>query len=593
VQADHYTLDVYAHEGRLRDEINYIHRSGIRLVDLLFDERILPPDCLTYRREFLGFLERERARSYDRAGWHSLSWRSYSRAVAAAPVSLLHARSLRRFFVSLIFSTLQKVEGPVASPPSHWLFGHQRDFYANPIEFTAKAVGRFRTNIRLKLQEQTYLLVGEQDVDQVLRRNAYNYQPAGISRIVPAFASALLGTPHPRHEPQRRWLASFLDTKAIDAWVPMVGEILKRKMASIPDIAPLDIAPVIRSANFEIASWIILGCDSHDVMERLDHLISKSHSYSTRDLRSFVSLPRWVPLRSRRVVNKVEKEIDGIFHALVSRDKEHSPPSVLHQMLAERRLGRGRSLRDIRYNITGLLLASCEPVAMTTTLALHLLGNDQALQERIVDEFVQAKIRLSALPMNRSELRELVLLNGFIDEVHRLYPAEWLLTREAVHAERLPSGLLVRRGDQVMININCMHRNADKFPDPDRCDPDRFRQRGLKASGTYLPFGAGVTACLGQPLARLIISMSKLCVAIEVAYRISRGRHRSGKRELLLHSAERAGIDPPARKGCHQLWLHYRRSFPLSDRIRMRFVAVHRSLLARNGRNAKSAPMSA
>jgi glycosyltransferase involved in cell wall biosynthesis len=170
-QADHTTLDVFAHGARLRDDINYIHRSGLRLMDVLFDERVLPPDCLIYRQEFLGFMERERSRSYHRAGWHSLSWRSYRRAVAAAPASLLHARSLRRFFVSLGLSALRKDEGPVASPPSHWLFGHQRDFYANPIEFTANAVDRFRTNIRLNLQKRTYLLVREQDVEQVLKRS--------------------------------------------------------------------------------------------------------------------------------------------------------------------------------------------------------------------------------------------------------------------------------------------------------------------------------------------------------------------------------------------------------------------------------------
>jgi len=114
---------VFAHEARLRDDIHYIHRSGLHLVDVLFDEDILPRDCLTYRQAFLGFIERERARSYYRAGWHSLSWRSYGRAVAAAPASLLQARSLRRFFASFVYSALRKHEGPVASPPSHWLFG--------------------------------------------------------------------------------------------------------------------------------------------------------------------------------------------------------------------------------------------------------------------------------------------------------------------------------------------------------------------------------------------------------------------------------------------------------------------------------------
>jgi len=75
---------------------------------------------------------------------------------------------------------------------------------------------------------------------------------------------------------------------------------------------------------------------------------------------------------------------------------------------------------------------------VTTTLALHLLGKDQTLQDRIVDELLRAKSKLNGSPISYPDLREFVLLNRFIDEVHRLYPAEWLLTRQAVHTERLP-----------------------------------------------------------------------------------------------------------------------------------------------------------
>ena len=72
----------------------------------------------------------------------------------------------------------------------------------------------------------------------------------------------------------------------------------------------------------------------------------------------------------------------------------------------------------------------------------------------------------------------MVLLNSFIDEMHRLYPAEWLLTRVADQNDRLPSGLLVRRRNQVMINLNILHKNPSAFPDPNRFDADRFRERG-------------------------------------------------------------------------------------------------------------------
>jgi pentalenene oxygenase len=447
-----------------------------------------------------------------------------------------------------VHSALKKHEGPVASPRSHWLFGHQREFYADPIAFIAKAVGRFRTNIALKLQERTYVLVREQDVDRVLRRNAYNYQPAGISRIVPAFAGAVLGTPHPEHEPLRRWLAPFFRANELAAWVAVVSEILERRAADIPVGTTFDIAPVMRSINFEIASRIVVGAMPPQVMDRLDHLILKSHSYSTRVLRSFLRLPRWVPLRPHRVVRTVEREIDTIFHSLISRDSANKPPSILDQMLAERSRGEGRPLKDLRYTAAGLLLAACEPVAMTTTMALHLLGKDPALQNRIVDELARVKSKLGAAPISHLDLRELVLLNGFIDEVHRLYPAEWLLTREAIRTDRLPSGLLIRGGDRVMIDLNCFHRNADRFPDPDRCNPDRFRQGGMKPNGSYLPFGAGATVCLGQSLARLIILMSLVTM-------LTKWRIESLEADIGLDSLNCFSIAP---KGPVSLSLHER-----------------------------------
>jgi cytochrome P450/glycosyltransferase involved in cell wall biosynthesis len=533
VQTTHHTLDVFAHAGRLRDNIRFIHKSDVTLVGVLFDPSLLSPDFMQYRRAFLGFLELERSRSYYRAGWHSLSWRSYCRAVVAEPRSLLKLRSFRRFVLSL-FSSAWRKEGPVRSPRSHWLFGHQRDFYSDPIAFTANATAQSCANVRLHLQRPTYLINEEDDVQHILRHNARNYQPGGISRIAPAFARAVLGTLHPKHDQARRWLAAFFTHRNIALWAPKISAILDRRTADLPANAAFDIGPSIRSLNFEIASWIVLGCDSPEVIRKLDDLLIKSHSYSTRILRSYLRLPLWVPLRAQRVINKSEREIDAIFLGLAGQGDERSPPSLLHQMLDERRSGAGRSLEDIRSNTAGLMLASSEPVATTTTLALHRLGKDRILQERLFDEIMEARAKWNgaaglALPSSLAELRDLVLLNSFIDEVHRLYPAEWLLTRVADQRDRLPSGLLVRRRNQVMISLGEVHKNPNAFPDPNRFDADRFRRRGGEASRSYMPFGSGAAACVGQPLSRLIIAMSLIAM-------LSRWRVESREDEVQLQS---------------------------------------------------------
>lgn len=508
VQSDFCTLDVISHQGRVRDNVNYVDTSDLQLVDVLFDEKLLPAEALAAKRDFVGFIERERARSYYRAGWHSAAWRAYLRAVRATPHSIRDLRHVRRFLVSAAFAAARKDEGPVARPPGRWPMGHRRAFFSDPIAFTFDAAQRYGKTVRLDLQRRTYLLSDRRDIRHVLSRNYLNYQPAGISRTAPAFADGLLGTRHPHHGPMRRWLTRYLDPRDIDDYRPAISEILDRRFAAIPSNTTLDIATIVRATHFEIASRIVLGCESADHIERLDHLILKSHNYSFRIARSFVRLPRWIPLRPQRAIKMSEDEIDEIFGDLVRSRKSNDPPSILGKMLADAGSGSERLPPDIRGNVVGLMLAACDPTTIPTYLSIFLCGKNPAHQERIADEIAAFSELSTPGAREHFDYRRMPSLNRFIDEVLRLYPSEWLLTRQANQSERLPTGLLIRRGNQVMVSIYNLHRNGEQYPHPDVFDPDRFAAAGTKPSGDYMPFGAGARACLGQPLSRLIISMS-------------------------------------------------------------------------------------
>jgi glycosyltransferase involved in cell wall biosynthesis len=70
-QIEAQTLDVIAHDGRLRDDVNSIHQSGLAVVEMLFDPEVLPAEAMALRHLFESFIEGERARAYHRAGWHS------------------------------------------------------------------------------------------------------------------------------------------------------------------------------------------------------------------------------------------------------------------------------------------------------------------------------------------------------------------------------------------------------------------------------------------------------------------------------------------------------------------------------------------
>ena len=93
-------------------------------------------------------------------------------------------------------------------------------------------------------------------------------------------------------------------------------------------------------------------------------------------------------------------------------------------------------------------------------------------------------------------------LDGVLREAMRLFPP-------ARHIDRCPmedteiGGEIVRRGDNVVVSPAVTHREPDLHRRSTEFDPDRWIEPGrTRRKGAYLPFGAGVHTCIGEPLAR-------------------------------------------------------------------------------------------
>jgi cytochrome P450 len=86
-----------------------------------------------------------------------------------------------------------------------------------------------------------------------------------------------------------------------------------------------------------------------------------------------------------------------------------------------------------------------------------------------------------------------------LDEVMRLRPPAWAMTRMARRDDRL-RGHLVEAGTTVMFGIYFAHRHPDFWDEPEVFRPERFTPERIKArhSHAYLPFAAGPRACIGR-----------------------------------------------------------------------------------------------
>ncbi|MDO3702927.1 cytochrome P450 [Micromonospora sp. C28SCA-DRY-2] len=126
-------------------------------------------------------------------------------------------------------------------------------------------------------------------------------------------------------------------------------------------------------------------------------------------------------------------------------------------------------------NLVLLLMAGWETVA-------NMLGSGLVI---LLDHPEQAR-RLRADPS---------LAPGFVDEILRMEsPIQWTLRWAA--EDVTVAGVHVKANQHVQMMLGAANRDPNRFPDPDRFDPDRPNNHPLT-------FGAGAHICLGQALGRL------------------------------------------------------------------------------------------
>jgi cytochrome P450 len=87
----------------------------------------------------------------------------------------------------------------------------------------------------------------------------------------------------------------------------------------------------------------------------------------------------------------------------------------------------------------------------------------------------------------------------------RLRPPSWIVVRDVLREDALPSGARLAPGARVYASQWVTHRDPRLHPEPERFDPDRFldERAARRAVYAYFPFGAGPRDCIGRGLAIL------------------------------------------------------------------------------------------
>lgn len=103
---------------------------------------------------------------------------------------------------------------------------------------------------------------------------------------------------------------------------------------------------------------------------------------------------------------------------------------------------------------------------------------------------------------------QLEWLNACFLEAMRIYPPVWHIPRVAVE-EDVVCGYRIPKGARVLVSVWSTHRDPSVYPDPTAFKPERWLGDAAKERPrfSYLPFGGGRRACVGQGFALLNASI--------------------------------------------------------------------------------------
>ncbi len=180
--------------------------------------------------------------------------------------------------------------------------------------------------------------------------------------------------------------------------------------------------------------------------------------------------------------------------------------------------GLGMTDSQLRDQVMTLLMAGHETTAKALTWTWYLLDRHRQVAQRLHAE--HAAVLGGRLP-TIEDLPCLPYTWMILQEVMRLYPPVWIMSRRAV-ADDVIDGYHIPAGALVLISPYLLHRHAAYWPNPDRFDPERFSPQQSSGRPPYasFAFGGGPRQCIGKSFATVELQLVLATIAQRYTLRL-------------------------------------------------------------------------
>jgi cytochrome P450 len=378
-----------------------------------------------------------------------------------------------------------------------------RDILAG-LQFMHRTYGPF---VRTRLPMQLYFVSEPAVIDEILVKKADSFRKDRTSRLLGrVVGNGLLVNEGEPWRRQRRLMQPAFHQRHLQTYADLMVGAVERAAAGWQADQLRNVHDDMMAVTMAIVAEALFGTEVGGHANQVGGAIAAMMEEFGRilGLAARFQPPAWVPTRANRRFRASARQIDGLIQRIIDQRKQN--PAQREDLLslliqARDEDGAGMSDTQIRDEAMTLFLAGHETTALALTYALFLLAQHPADQARVADEVARV---LGNRRATFDDVGALTETEWVVLETMRLYPPAWALGRQAL-AEVEVGGFRFPRGAEFVMSPWVVHRDPKLFPDPDRFDPQRWRdnlQQRLPRFA-YFPFGGGPRVCIGNRFAMM------------------------------------------------------------------------------------------
>ena len=399
--------------------------------------------------------------------------------------------------------------------------GHYEEFMAHAAHFLYRAYQECGELAEFDLFGAKHVLLASADAQEAVYRAPDDRVSASApyQYMVPVFGEGIqYGAPLEIERQQVRFMSDALKPKRMKSYAQVVAQEVEDFIADWGDEGVREFHDTFKDMVLRTSTHCLMGKEFRErLTDEFGVLFAQlEHAISPEAVIDFKSEADAFAKRDEARARLQEMLMEAVEDRLAANARGEEKPSDMLQSFLDARYKDGSAMAHelIPGMIIWIMFGGFHTSSNTAAWCCVELARHPEFQQEVTRE-VDA-IYGDGGDLSFTSLREMPVMEGFLNETLRLHPPLLTLMRQVVNEPFEYKGNTFEVGTNLVISPYVSHRLPEHFPDPERFDPHRTPPEHLFA---LIPFGGGKRKCVGNAFA--FLQVKSILTALLSRYELS------------------------------------------------------------------------